>query len=321
MDPALYGYMLYGISLLTVGGIYAILVLGLNIQWGMTGILNVGIAGFFAIGAYTGAILTTPPSPNHLGGFGLPVPVAMVTAMVLCAIIAWMVARLCIRLRADYLAIATIGIAEIFRLVIKVEIWATNGARGIHRIPKPFEGLPEPMNQIAFMLMILGIVLVLYLLLERAFNSPWGRVMIAIRENEPAAKAAGKDSDKFRTQAFVIGCAIMGLGGALMSQYLKFISPAATEPLIATFLVWVMLIAGGSGNNRGAILGAFLLWTIWSGTEILAGWMARMGLIGSDMLTQVSYLRVFLIGLLLQIVLQKFRGGLVPERRVPMKAK
>jgi branched-chain amino acid transport system permease protein len=319
MDPQLYGYMLYAISLITVGGIYAIMTLGLNLQWGMTGMLNVGVAGFFAIGAYVGAILTTPGSPMHLGGFGLPVAAGLFAAMLVSAVIAYLVAKVCIRLRADYLAIATIGIAEIFRLIIKVEIWATGGARGISRVPKPFETLPEPWNQVAFMLLILGFVLGLYLLMERAFNSPWGRVMVAIRENEAAAKAAGKATDKFRTQAFVIGCSFMGLAGALMAHYLKFIGPQATEPLIATFLVWVMLIAGGSGNNRGAILGAFLLWTVWSGTEILAGWMVRLGLLGSDMLTQVSYLRVFLIGLLLQIILQKFPGGLIPERRVPFK--
>lgn len=321
MDPQLYGYMLYGVSLLTVGGIYALMTLGLNLQWGMTGMLNVGIAGFFAIGAYMGALLTAPESPLHLGGFGLPVPVGLAAAMLASAVVAYLVAKVCIRLRADYLAIATIGIAEILRLIIKVEIWATGGARGIARVPKPFETLPEPWNQIAFMVMILSFVLVVYLLMERAFRSPWGRVMVAIRDSEPAAKAMGKDTDRFRTQAFVIGCSVMGLAGALMAHYLKFIGPQATEPLIATFLVWVMLIAGGSGNNKGAVLGAFLLWTVWSGTEILAGWMVRLGLLGSDMLTQVSYLRVFLIGLLLQIVLQKFRGGLIPERRVPIKVK
>ena len=145
MDSAqAYGYLLYGVSLVTMGGIYALMSLGLNIQWGFTGLFNAGIAGFFAIGAYVSAILTTAESSVHLGGYGLPVAFGLLAAMMVTAVIAWLVGLLCIRLRSDYLAIATIGIGEIFRLILKNEIWATNGARGIAKIPLPFEGLAEP---------------------------------------------------------------------------------------------------------------------------------------------------------------------------------
>jgi branched-chain amino acid transport system permease protein len=308
-----YGYFLYGLSLLTFGGIFAILTLGLNIQWGFTGLFNAGIAGFFAIGAYVTAILTTPFSHSHLGGFDLPIPVGIVAAMAMSAIVAWMVGRICIRLRTDYLAIATLGIAEILRLIFKNEVWATNGARGISFVPKPFETLPEPWNQIAMMASVLVLVAVLYVLLERARTSPWGRVMAAIRDNEPAALAAGKNIERFRIEAFIIGAALMGLGGAMMAHYVKFVDPQISDPLTATFLVWVMLIVGGSANNRGAILGAMLLWLVWSATEPVARWLIPDAL-GWD--GKAPYLRVFLIGLVLQVVLQKYSSGILPERRL-----
>ena len=305
----LYGYFLYLISLLTVGGIYAVMTLGLNLHWGFSGLFNAGIAGFFAVGGYLNAFLTTAAAERHLGGFDMPTIIGYIAAMLGSAIIAYAIGRICIRLRSDYLAIATIGIAEILRLIVKNEAWATNGPRGVSKIPKPFETLPEPYNHLAFLLLVLLIVGGLYMLLERARNSPWGRVMAAIRENETAARAAGKNTEKFRLQAFVIGGAFMGLAGALFAQYLKFIDPQATDPLLATFIVWVMLIVGGSANNRGAILGAFLIWIIWSFTEILTSRLP------DEFAIRSAYVRIFLIGLLLQIMLQRFPKGILSEKR------
>ena len=306
----LYGFFLYGLSLLTMGGIYAILALGLNVQWGFSGLFNVGIAGFFAIGAYTTAIATTADTGVHLGGYGMPAVIGLGAAMVLSGIVALAIGLLCIRLRSDYLAIATIGIGEILRLIIKNENWATNGPRGIVRIPRPFEGLAEPWDQMAFAGMVLLVVIALYFALERARTSPWGRVMSAIRENEDAARAAGKNVERLRIEAFITGAVLMGLAGGLTAHYIKFIGPNATEPLTTTFLVWVMLIAGGSGNNRGAIVGAFLIWFTWSMTEILTGRLP------DDWAIRAAYIRIFLIGLVLQIVLQRFPGGILPERRL-----
>ena len=319
MDAQTYGYMLYGVSLLTMGGIYAVLVLGLNIQWGYTGLFNAGIAGFVAVGAYTQALLTTPVTTGHIGGIELPIPVPMLLAMVLSAAIAWVIGKVCIRLRSDYLAIATIGIAEILRLFFKNELWMTNGPRGVSQIPKAFEWLPEPWNAVAFLAMVLGIVLVIYVLLQRAHRSPWGRVMTAIRENEEAAAAVGKNVEGFRMESFVLGAALMGLGGALLAQYLKQIDPQVSDPLTATFLVWVMLIAGGSGNNRGALLGAFLLWIVWSATQIVSSYLpdtvAVFGYQIENLQIRSAYIRVFLIGLILQFILQLRPQGILPERR------
>jgi branched-chain amino acid transport system permease protein len=308
MDGGLYGIMMYLVGLATLAGIYSVLTLGLNVQWGMTGLFNAGIAGFYAIGAYATAILTTPESPLHLGGFGLPVAVGLAGAMAASGVVAWAIGRICLRLRSDYLAIATIGIAEILRLFLKNEGWLTNGSRGIARIPRPFEAMPQPWSEICFLAVVLALVLVVYLAMERGQNAPWGRVMRAIRDNDVAAAAAGKDVVGFRLEAFVIGSMVMGLSGALTAHAFKFIGPEATEPLqTTTFRAWVMLIVGGSGNNRGAILGAFAIWAIWSGTEILTNRLPP------EWVTRASYIRVFLIGLLLQVVLQRFARGLLPE--------
>ncbi|HET6618573.1 MAG TPA: branched-chain amino acid ABC transporter permease [Dongiaceae bacterium] len=306
MDAA--GLINYLISLGIMSGIYAVLCLGLNLQWGFAGLFNAGIAGFFAIGAYAAAILTTPESPNYLGGFGLPVVLAWPIAMALSGAVAWAIGRICVRLQGDYLAMATIGIAEVIRLAIKNEEWLTAGTRGIPNIARPFEDLPGPWNNLAFMGLVIVLVAVIYWAAERAWASPWGRSLRAIRDSDVAAAAIGKDVTQFRLEAFVFGAMIMGLGGALSAHYFKFLGISATEPLMVTFLVWVMLIIGGSGNNRGAILGATLIWVIWSATELLTNRLP------GEWITRTSYIRVLLIGILLQVVLQRFAKGLVPER-------
>lgn len=308
MDLSAAGLLNYLISLGVMSGIYAILCLGLNLQWGFAGLFNAGIAGFFAIGAYAAAILTTPESPNYLGGFGLPVALAWPIAMLLSGAIAWAIGRICVRLQGDYLAMATIGIAEVIRLLIKNEEWLTAGTRGIANITRPFENLPAPWNNLAFMGLVLALVIVVYWAAERAWASPWGRALRAIRDSDVAAAAIGKNVTQFRVEAFVAGAMVMGLGGALSAHYFKFLGISATEPLMATFLVWVMLIIGGSGNNRGAILGAALIWVIWSATELLTNRLP------GEWITRTSYIRVLLIGILLQVVLQRFAKGLVPER-------
>jgi branched-chain amino acid transport system permease protein len=305
------GHLLYFVALVTMGGIYAVMVLGLNLNWGMSGLFNVGIAGFFAVGAYTSALLTTPPMQQlgaDVGGFGLPIAVGWIAAPVLAAVCAWAIGRICLRLRSDYLAIATIGIAEIIRLVALNEQKLTGGAFGIKGIPRPFQDMDRPYGEIALMLLIGLIVFAVYLFLERARVSPWGRVMRAIRDNETAAAAMGKDIERFRLQAFIIGSAFMGLGGALTASYLRVFTPEASEPLYATFLVWVMLVVGGSGNNRGAILGAVLVWLLWTASELITAYLP------ADWGVKIAYLKMFLVGLLLVVVLQWFREGLLRER-------
>ncbi|ABE58773.1 MULTISPECIES: branched-chain amino acid ABC transporter permease [Chromohalobacter] len=301
------GIASYLISFLTFAGVYAVLALGLNMQWGFTGQFNIGIAGFFAVGAYTSAILTTPSSPAYLGGFGMPFLVGLAGAVIASTLLGLVVGLITARLRTDYLAIASIGIAEMVRLFVKNEDWLTNGVRGIAGIERPFADtvLDSPLTYLVIVALFVAGV---YFLVERAYASPWGRVLRAIRENEPATAAAGKSIAGFRLQAFVLGSAIMGLGGGLYAHFFGFLSPEAFMPLYGTFLVWVMLIAGGSGNNRGAILGAVLVWGVWSGTELLTG------LLPAEHATQGAALRVLLIGVLLQVILVTRPEGVLPEK-------
>ena len=287
--------------------IYALLSLGLNLQWGYTGLFNVGVAGFYAIGAYTSALLTTPLSPDHLGGFNLPVPVGMLGAMLTSGLLAYVVGKPTLRLREDYLAIATISIAETLRLLLKNEAWLTNGVQGLRDIPRPFPQTFGAFYDVFYLVLLLLLVAVVYLASERLIRSPWGRVLKAIREDEAVAASVGKDVFRFKMQALVLGAMLMGLGGSFYAHYVKFISPDTFNPLMGTFLVWVMLMAGGSGNNRGAIVGAAVVWGLWSLSDVLTDKLP------APLDTRGSYLRVILIGLVLQGLLLKRPQGLVPE--------
>ncbi|MEL6384170.1 MAG: branched-chain amino acid ABC transporter permease [Cyanobacteria bacterium J06626_18] len=308
------GLINYGVFFLTLTGIYAILCLGLNIQWGYAGMLNIGVGAFFAVGAYTSTLVSVAPDDAYLGGFNAPVMLGVLLAMLLSGVLAFVIGLITLPLRSDYLAIATIGSAEIVRLLLKNEAWLTNGVRGIAGIPKPLTWLTTAIPllrthgtwvMLAVVLVALGLV---FWASDRAYRSPWGRVLRAVREDEPATLAAGKNVIGFRLQAFVLGSMVMGLAGALYAHFVGFISPEAFQPEFATFMVWVMLIAGGSGNTRGAIVGALVIWGIWSGTELLtnrlpAAWIAR-----------ASPLRLLLIGVLLQVVLLMRPEGILPER-------
>ena len=302
------GLFTYFVFFLTVAGIYAVLSLGLNVQWGFTGQINIGVAAFFALGAYSSAIITTAASPHHLGGFGLPFLIGIVAAMVTSGVLAFFVGLITLKLRGDYLAIASIGIAEIIRLFLKNEGWLTNGVRGIPSIPKPLAGLTEQWDALLFLLVILAFVLLTYLALERLYRSPWVRVLRAIRVNEDAVQAAGKNVLRFRLEAFVLGSMVMGIGGGLYAHFTTFISPSAFDPMFGTFLVWVMLIAGGSGNNKGALLGAVIIWGVWSGTEIFTSRLPELWV------TRASAIRIFLVGALLECILIFRPQGLLPEK-------
>jgi branched-chain amino acid transport system permease protein len=310
------GLFFFVVGFLIMGGIYAVLCLALNIQWGMGGLFNAGIAGFFAVGAYASAIVTTAASEKHLGGFALPIPLGLLAAAVVAGITGWAVAKICVRLKSDYLAMASIGIAEILRLIIVNESWITNGSLGISGIPRPFDGLVQGRGaDLVFLGTVWIVVLLIYFMSQRLHDSPWGRTLRAIRDNEASASAVGKDVEWFRLQTFVIGAALMGVAGGLSAHYFKFLSPTATEPLVVTFLVWVMLMAGGSGNNKGAIAGALGIWAIWSFTEIFTNRLPP------EWATRSSYIRMLLIGLLLQVVLQRYRSGLIPEKSPPVRFK
>jgi branched-chain amino acid transport system permease protein len=302
----------YGAFFLTMALTYAIMCLGLNVQWGQTGLFNVGVAGFVAIGAYVSAILTTPESSGHFGGFALPIVIGWLGGMLAAALVSFLIGALTIRLRADYLAIATFGAAVVVQLCALNLEPVTGGPFGIGFIPRPFAGLAG--QPLAFSLLNLGVlilvVLAVYLALERLVRSPWGRVLRAIREDETAALALGKNAVRFRLQAFAIGGGIMGLAGAVHAHFIGFVAPDNYVPIL-TFQVWAMLIVGGSGNNRGAILGAVLVWGVWTASAA-----AISVLFPPEQQARAAALQIVMIGLALCAVLLLRPRGLLGEVRV-----
>jgi branched-chain amino acid transport system permease protein len=303
----------YGAFFLTMALTYAIICLGLNVQWGQTGLFNVGVAGFVAVGAYASALLTTPDAPGRLGGFGLPIAVGWLGAALAAGLATFLVGALTVRLRADYLAIATFGVAVMVQLCVLNLEGLTGGPFGIGFIPRPFAATASDPTLFASLnlALLVAVVALLYLALERLLRSPWGRVLRAIREDEAAARALGKNADRFRLQAFAIGGAIMGLAGAAQAHFIGFIAPENYQPML-TFQVWAMLIAGGAGNNRGAILGAIVVWALWAFSA-----PAIAALFPPDQQARAAALRIVLIGLgLCAILLLRPRGILAEERTI-----
>lgn len=297
----------YASFFLTTAMAYAIVCLGLNLQWGMTGLFNVGIAGFVAVGAYTSAILTTPESAGHLGGFALPIAAGWLGAAVAAGLAAFLVGVLTIRLRADYLAITTFGVAVTIHLVVLNVQGLTGGPFGIGFIPRAFSGYAE--HALVFGLGNLAVAalttLAIYLALESLARSPWGRVLRAIREDDTAAMSLGKDAVRYRLQAFAIGGAIMGIGGAVQAHFIGFIAPNNYLPSL-TFQVWTMLIIGGSGSNRGAVLGAVVVWGLWA-----ASGAAISGFVPAELQARASALQIAAIGAALCAVLLVRPHGLL----------
>ena len=311
------GIVAYLISLAIMAGIYAVFALGLNIQWGYTGLFNIGIAGFFCIGAYMSAMITTPMPTgiyaqyvHQIFGLNLPFIFGLLGAAIACGIIAFLIGIPTLKLREDYLAIATLGIAETIRLIFNNEQFLANGPRGLMGLPQPLAGLVEARHyNYIYLVIILFFMLITYFLIERGIRSPWGRVLRAIREDEVSASMSGKNIFNFKMQSLIFGSMVMGVGGALYAHYTKAISPDVFTPLYGTFIIWVMLMAGGSGNNKGAVLGAYVIWGIWIGTTFLTN------LLPYTLQARTPYIRFLLIGILLEVILLYRPQGLLGEEK------
>ncbi len=286
-----------------------------------------------------------PAATGYLGGANLPVILSWPVGAVFAAGVAWLVGKVSLGLRSDYLAIATLGISEIVIAVLKHERWLARGVNnvtGIDRpVPRPVELQPLPWVQSladtmgwslsqtasivsglgysALFLIVLGILI---WLAERALNSPWGRMMRAIRDNEVSARAMGKDVTRRHLMIFVLGSAVCGLAGAMMVSMDGQLTPGSYEPLRFTFLIWVMVIVGGSGNNWGSVLGAFVIWFLWVQVEPAGRWVmetitSNMD-VGSDLrrhlLDSAAYMRLLTMGVALLLMLRFAPRGLIPER-------
>jgi branched-chain amino acid transport system permease protein len=274
------GWLSYGSFFLVFASTYAIIVLGLNLQWGHTGLFNVGVAGFVAVGAYTSAILTTPDAADRIGGFGWPVAAGWLAAMVASGLAGLLVGVLTLRLRHDYLAITTFGVAVTIQLLATNLQALTGGTFGIQFIPKPLQG---------------------WLGTGTAWNAAYLALVLALLGLAWWALA-------YRLQSFVIGSALMGLGGAVYAHFVGYIAPEDFLPIL-TFQLWAMLIVGGSGRNLGAILGAYVVWGFWA----VAGGALR-GIVPQAEQARAAALQVVLIGVLIALVLVLRPRGLLGEQ-------
>ncbi|MFN3294293.1 MAG: branched-chain amino acid ABC transporter permease [Gemmobacter sp.] len=286
-----------------------------------------------------------PASTGYLGGLGLPILLAWPAGGLLAAGAAWLIGKTALGLRSDYLAIATLGISEIVIAVLKNEDWLARGVKNVTGLPRPvpFEvdlqqapgfrawaadwGLDlatasSIVVKLCYAGLFLVVLLVLVWLVESAWRSPWGRMMRAIRDNEVAAAAMGKDVTRRHLQVFVLGSAICGIAGAMMTTLDGQLTPGSYQPLRFTFLVWVMVIVGGSGNNWGAILGGFLIWWLWVMVEplglnlltVLTMGMSEGSWLKAHLTDAAAHMRLLTMGLVLLLVLRFSPRGLIPEK-------
>ena len=306
------GLISYLVFFTTVASILAIAVLGLNLQWGNTGLFNGGVVAFFGAGAYGTLLLGGTPQPDHMGGFGLIYPLALLGGMVAAGLLSWIVGVLTLRMRHDYLAISTFGVAVAFENLMRNAEWLSGGAKGIRGFERPLRAALGDgfLYNLLFLLFVLLLLFATYRFLELLVGSPFGRLLRACREDETAARSLGKSPDRIRLIAFITGSVIMGLAGGLYGTFYAFVSPQDVLPTL-TFQIWAMLIVGGAGNNRGAIMGAFLIWAAWTAS----GWgLSRFAPV--EMQIFAGSIQYVLIGLVIVGMLLWRPQGLFPERLV-----
>ena len=388
----------YSTRMLVEASCYAILALGLTIQWGYAGQFNAGVMGFVALGGFCAMLFSVPLNdafwgtelPGELGrvllygiaaallvygasqlgrlgipkklrivitvllavvlylvvismlrdvtseiqsragfvgGFGLPAWTGWIVGGALAGGIGYFIGRMCLGLRSDYLAIATLGIAEIIKAFLKNSDWLTRGTATVSPLPWPTPGPSElgfTLARALYLSITAAMIAVIFFLLHRAYHAPWGRMIRAMRDNEISAAAMGKDINKRRLEIFVLGCILMGIGGAALTSFNSLFDPQGYLPLNHTFLVLVMVILGGPGNNLGTIFGAVAVYIIWLMSEPLALFLMHNGAaLGQawfdwqppgNLDSRALQARVFVIGLLISLVLRFAPKGLLPEQ-------
>lgn len=298
----------YVVSVLTLTSIFAIAALGLNLQFGVARLFNVGCAGFFATGAYATAIVTGPRWTEGLGGFGLPVPLGLLAGLAAAALLAAVVAAVVLRLGGDYLAIATFGLAVVLQIAATNAASITGGPGGLSGIPLPFRAGARRGGDVAWLAICLALALLVHALLQRLDAAPWGRALRAVSEDAEAAAAAGKNVARYRLQAFVIGSALTGLSGGLYAHNAGFIGPHDFLPIF-TFQLYAMVIVGGTGRHLGTLAGTLVVWVLWSGSgQMLAGLLPPL------MQAKAGAIRVIVIACALLAMLLWRPAGLLPER-------
>jgi branched-chain amino acid transport system permease protein len=306
--------------------------------------------GFFAYRALLDPAVeaveaVNPALQGNLGGLDLPIILAWPVGGLFAAGAAWIIGKAALGLRSDYLAIATLGISEIIIAILKNEDWLARGVKNVIGLDRPVpkeidlqesaefieraSGLGlDPVTASAlfvklnYALLFSVVLIILLIMAQLSLKSPWGRMMRAIRDNETAAAAMGKNVTNRHLQIFILGSAICGIAGAMMTTLDGQLTPGSYQPLRFTFLIWVMVIVGGSGNNFGAVLGGFLIWFLWVQVEpmsqylvtLLTAGMAEGNAVRLHMMESVAYMRLLTMGLVLLLVLRFSPRGLIPEK-------
>ena len=304
------------LTIATIVAIYSIMGLALNVHFGYTNLPNFGIAGFFAVGAYASAILTAPHRFREMeifagfpggvaGRIEAPFIVGLLAAIVLAGVVGLIIGIPLLRLREDYLAVASIGIAQTIYYVAVNELWLTTGSAGIRLIPMPTG------NRYLYFLLVLLLLAIVYWVVNRFYSTPIGRVWRGVREDEVITASLGKSIFRSRMSAWIAGCSIMGAAGCLWAHYSMAIQPGEFVPT-TTFLVWIFVIVGGLRNNKGILLGAILIMGFFEqGTRFLPA-------IGAPYI--MPAIRLIIIGVLLVVFVRFRRQGVLPERHKKIEA-
>lgn len=270
---------------------FGIFALGLNLKWGYSGLLDFGHVAFLSVGAYTTVILNL---------HGVPLTLAVLAGILLAGLAGALLGFPALRLRDDYLAIVTLSFAQILNLLLKNEEWLTRGTLGLHGFSRPFQSL-IPSGSYDYFLLVLVLIglLAVYFLLEKLINSPWGRILKSIREDEMVTSALGKNVFSYKIQALALGSVMAGLAGALLAFHVQYINPHTFEPML-TFFAWIAVVLGGGANNRGTIIGSIIVYGfLFNGTRFLTDYIPLES-------TQVGALRIMIIGALL-VGLMRFK--------------
>lgn len=314
------GWLLFSAFVLTNALIYGMLALGLNAQYGLAGQANFGFVALFAAGAFAAALAVLPPkgSAGYAGsydiGFGLPWWLGLVFAAVVAGLVALLMGLVCLRLGGHYLAMVTFALAQVFASFLGNEQWLTNGQFGISRVPQPFRNVVDSAD--AYIWLYLGIAIVLafgcYVVAQRVAQSPFGRVLRGIREDEVAARSLGKAAGFFKLKAFVLGGVLAGVAGAVWVGSIGAVHVGQFVPIV-TFNVWLAVLLGGIGNNRGAMAGALLLILIRESSRFLEG-VPFLKAASASNPSFLPSLRYVIIGLALILVVRFAPQGVIPER-------
>lgn len=301
--------LLFLAGVLILMGIYALLSMSVNLQYGYGGLLNFGIVGFVAVGAYTYAIVTRgAPVGQDAYLFYLDQPwwVGFIAAGIVTTIFAFIIGLPTVRVGGDYLLIVTFAFAEVIQDLLSNEAWLTNGTRGYINIEQPFrELIPGQNYQFFLAAMVVVIVILVYLVAQRLGRAPFGRSLRAMRDNEAAALATGKNIFSFKMRIFLVGAAICGLAGAMYTWYMTLALPSLFG-MSVSFAAWIAVVIGGTGNNKGALVG----------TVVLLGAQQALKFISTtpELTPVISSVQLILEGLVLIVILRFWPLGLVPEK-------